>query len=277
MSIEKICLHLPISLAVLALGGTMGDPVWAGGVDRLPSEHLELQSGERHLDDLAYQVVFESPPGRSAPSNSVGGGTRSSQVCNNRSTIGLTLLLPQTGLGLTVDSHPAFFVYVPDSDCNYAEFSLFEEDGDQEIVYETRFSIPNAPGIVKVELPEDSPSLEVGQNYSWYVSLALDESSEIDVRFPFAAGTIERVEADSELIGDLENATPLEQAAAYGTKGVWHETIAILAELLESQPNNIELQKQWEDLLQSEDVGLATIAGEPIVECCNLESSDEAL
>ena len=273
MSIEKISLHLPMSLAVLALGGTLGFPVSAGGLDTLANARLE-----RHLDELAYQVVFESPDGSdSVPSNSVGGGTRSSQVCNRRSSSGLTLLLPQNGVGLTVDSHPAFFVYVPDSDCNYAEFSLYEEDGDQEIVYETRFAIPNAPGIVKLELPEDRPPLEVGQTYSWYVSLALDESSEIDVRFPFAAGSIQRMEADSELVGNLENATPLEQAVAYGTKGVWHETIAILADLIDSQPNNIELQQQWEDLLQSEDVGLATIAREPFVECCNLENTDEQL
>ncbi|MDY6937406.1 MAG: DUF928 domain-containing protein [Cyanobacteriota bacterium] len=272
MSIEKIRLHLPVSLAVLAVGGILGSPIFASVANSAP-----LVKVESNIDKFAYQVMFESPPGQSAPGNSVAGGTRGVGLCDTESNLGLTLLLPENGVGRTVDSHPTFFFYVPDSECSYAEFSLFEEGGDEEIIYETRFAVPNAPGIAKVTIPEDLPALEVGKNYSWAVSLALDESSKIDVRFPYAYGAIERVEPDAELRENLENATEIEQATAYGMKGVWHETIAILAELIDAQPENAELKSQWEALLESEDVGLATIASEPFVECCTFEDSEEEL
>jgi hypothetical protein len=81
----------------------------------------------------------------------------------------------------------------------------------------------------------------------------------------FVEGKIERIELSPSVSKQLREASSLEKAALYAKAGIWYDTIAILAGLRCSQPNNLAVAVEWEGLLRS--VGLDDIAREPLLTC----------
>ena len=171
----------------------------------------------------------------------------------------VTALVPATTLGLTAAAYPAFFVYVPPTFAEKAEFVLFDEEDN--LLYETTVNIAGRSGIIKVNLPADTIApLEVSKNYVWEFDLVCnpdDRSGDLSV-----VGWIERVELDSTLNSRVEQ-TPLEaHAALFAGAGLWYDTLAVLAELRAKGPEDPIFDLQWAELLQS--VGLETYSPEPL-------------
>lgn len=218
------------------------------------------------LGAIGAAVAFEPPPGQDAPEKTAGGGTRGGNcpavVGAATETTPLTLLLPESGLGLTVNDRPTFMAYVPPSKAAEVEFTI--RDDKEEYAYRTNVAVDGNGGVVSISLPENLPPLEAGKDYMWSVAMICAPSDRMqDV---VARGFIRRVEADSNLTSQLANMDPLSQADAYGKQGIWFENLNVLAELRKAQPTNPDLAASWEKLLRSEAVKLEAIAGADLVD-----------
>ena len=191
---------------------------------------------------------------RGAPSSTVGAGTRgASCIQEGRGKVPLKALMPtRNNFGTTVAPNPTFFVYVPKTTAQSAEFVVVDDKKDE--VYLTSLDVSGTPGVVKLSLPP-TVSLEIGKNYMWQFSLicdTIDRSQDKLVR-----GFIQRVELSPDMNAKLKQAAPLEQAKLYAKDRIWYETVTILADLRSSKP------AEWEELLKS--VGLEDIAKQPFV------------
>jgi hypothetical protein len=211
------------------------------------------------------QIIFippnYNPPDPPPPGPTDRGGTRSSFVQQEKP---LTALIPKTQLGLTVAKYPTFFIYVPQASEQTAVFTLLDEDN--KIVYETQVTLPSQAGVVSFSLPDTGTlaPLKVGKPYHWYFSTVYDFDNRS--KDHLVQGWIQRVEPSSDLARKLELADSKNRPAIYAAAGIWHETLASLAQLRRSTPNDATLAQQWEELLKSDAVRLNTIAKEPLLE-----------
>jgi hypothetical protein len=164
----------------------------------------------------------------------------------------LTALMPVNNVGTTVSANPTLFVYVPKTNTKEAEFSVLDDRGKD--VYLEKVQLTGEAGVVKVSMPE-SAALKTGKDYTWSFSIvcnAQERSGDIFVR-----GLLQRTELSADLKSELEKAAPLEQAKIYARAKVWNETLALVAQLRNSNP------EEWEQLLKS--VGLEAIAQAPFI------------
>lgn len=206
-------------------------------------------------------VTF-SPPGAGKPDNSAGGASRSSAQCVQDTANGgpsATPLTPANYQALTVAERPTFFVYVPETSARKVFFSLEGENKDSH--YQTTVAITGKAGIVSVSLPAEAKALETGKNYKWSFVIMCGNALRPDS--PAVEGTIMRSPLNPTLTSQLEKATPIERAALYGKDGIWYDTLATVAELRRSQPNDSTLEATWTQLLTS--VGLDAIATKPLL------------
>jgi hypothetical protein len=175
----------------------------------------------------------------------------------------LTALLPKTNLGLTVAGYPTFFFYIPQTPIKTAEFVLLDEENKKK-VYETTFQIQGTTGITKFSLPASKTlqPLAVGKVYHWYISMICDpEDRSGDI---YVDGWVQRVEANPNLVNQLEKASPHDQIALYRKNDLWYDTLRTLAERRRLSPNDKAIATEWTTLLKS--VGLDEIAQEPLVQ-----------
>lgn len=247
--------HLSLALILvgeLTLTATLPIPLWAQSVAVTPTKTIPRRS--------VVRVTFD-PPGEGTPSDTAGGASRGG--CPDDSPAinpPITPLKPVKHSGLTVAEHPTFFVYVPQTVAQKAVFIL--KDEQEDYFYQKTISIPRTAGVVSFRLPDDAPAIESGKTYNWSFIMMCGQS--IGPSSPMAEGQIQRIEPKPELLGQLNNLSPLERAALYGKNGLWYDTLASLAEQMRSQPNDSTLISTWEKLLQS--VGLDTIATKPLLQ-----------
>lgn len=202
-------------------------------------------------------VLFE-PPTDDRVDDSRGGASRPAEVkcIRDRSyALPLTALIPQSGVGLTVEPHPTLMVYVPTTTATHAHLTL--RDADTRGLYQSRIKIPQTGGVLQIQLPADSPELAVDETYGWSLAL-LCQPTQTDM--PIASGQIRRVELSDDV---QEPSSLLAQASIYGQFGVWHDMLATLATLRQSQPDDQELVASWVQVLQAENLG--AIANTPFL------------
>jgi hypothetical protein len=205
-------------------------------------------------EEVAPQVTTE--PGRRASA-----GRRDGCVASNKT---LTALIPEKPqpVGLTTAANPTFFFYIPNNSVKDANFILYD-DRDQEI-YSTTIELPkNKSGIMSWQFTPkaNSPTLAVGKNYRWrftMICVPKDHSKDL-----FVTGLIQRVPLNPELTAKLEKASLEERLNIYAKAGIWHETLATLAELRRQNPENQQLVNDWANMLKQ--IGLNDIADEPLL------------
>ncbi|MGC1393310.1 MAG: DUF928 domain-containing protein [Coleofasciculaceae cyanobacterium] len=210
-------------------------------------------------------VSFEPPDDKKTIDDSRGGASRPTAVkCSQdqASSLPMTALTPNSRLGLTVASHPTFFAYIPATSAQQAHFTL--KDENNRGVYQTLLPINNAGGVVGITLPEDQKPLELGKTYSWSVAL-MCKPTQTDT--PMVRGQVRRVELQAgqmpnQINGMMSEKAMLEQAALYGKSGIWYDSINLLAQLRQRQPNDQTFTTNWVKLLDS--VGLEAIANQPL-------------
>ncbi|MGA9382322.1 MAG: DUF928 domain-containing protein [Phormidium sp.] len=209
---------------------------------------------------LTTDVTFE-PPGSGKPDDTAGGASRGGGCPQEVISIGgcVIPLMPTNKEGLTTTSRPTFFIYIPENSAKEVFFSLVDENNKNH--YQTKIRLTGKSGIIQFTLPENAPPLEVGKNYRWAFIVIGEQGLRPDS--PGVQGRIRRIEPNATLQTQLQNVTPIERAALYGKNGIWHETLASLAEARKLQPNDANLVNKWEQLLKS--VGLDAIASQPLL------------
>ncbi len=212
-----------------------------------------------------YQVSIKfNAPRKKAPPVTAGGATRGFCAVNENAK-SIASLTPKDKEGtdevaLTLSNRPSFFFYLPSSPARTAEFLLLTDD-DSTIVYQQTFPLPERAGVVEYQLPADAPSLEVGKQYHWFITLGCDTAMGASGN-PTVEGWIERTEAPSALVKALQKADSGTYATLYAESGIWHETLAFLANERRKAPTSSRSLADWRDLLKS--VGLERIANEPL-------------
>lgn len=205
----------------------------------------------------ASQVTgFEPPPGRSAPrGGTVGGGSRPVKNCLAASASGsLRALSPGSQLGLTEVERPNFFVYLPQTTAQIAEFSLF--DKQMKGVYQFSIPIAQKTGLMSISLPDNAPVLPKDQPYYWTFALACNPNDRTEDWV--VGGWVEYAQPSANLKQQLASVVGVEKVSLYAKQGFWYDAITTLVELQRAQPNNPQLIEMQAELLKSG--GLEAIA-----------------
>lgn len=270
-----------------------------------------------HSPTLLALVRYRRPAPRrprwGAPRWSYGGAARG-DGCREAVRSPLVPLVPLDGsadqaafLGQTAAAFPTLLVYVPETTAQAVSLLVVNENRDSaqpgQVVYERTLPLPQSPGILRfdlneaaVDLPPTVP-LQPGQYYTWMVSLVCQPDDPSGN--PFVQGLIQRVVPDGEIPPeqsrpiDAEDDAPgvpnprtiptdaeddpLAQVNAYGAAGLWHETVAGLAELYCETSNDLALRADWRALLNElvltnapelvQQVQSQTIADAPLLWC----------
>ncbi|MBC1224240.1 DUF928 domain-containing protein [Nostoc sp. UCD121] len=209
--------------------------------------------------------LFTPSAEKNAPQQASGGASRVGTYYLNPSTVGaagpaaLIALLPQSFYGTTVSERPTILVYLPASNAEEAVFSLKDEAGNTQ--YQMTIPVALKAGVVAVKLPAEAPALAVGKNYHWFLAVKVD--GQLGPNTPYVDGWIQRIQPNAELTIAMEQKDALKRAAAFGKQGVWYDCVETLAALHSTQPSNVTLNKQWEELLSS--VSLKEIVTAPLL------------
>ncbi|MDJ0706814.1 MAG: DUF928 domain-containing protein [Leptolyngbyaceae cyanobacterium MO_188.B28] len=227
-----------------------------------------VQVGVPGASSAARRIQFHPnvpPPDRGTPRAPHGTGSRGDCIAHSE-ILPLTQLVGNRGLDLTVSEHPSFWVYAPytQTEIAAAQFSL--QEGDAEI-YRTDIQLLTTAGIVELALPTTIPPLEVDKDYRWYFDITCPQSDPADeASLTTITGMVRRVAPSAALESELAIAqSPLEKIHAYAENQIWYETLTELAHLRLSDPDNLELETLWKDLLSDPNIGLGNLSEAPIL------------
>lgn len=230
------------SLAAIFLLGCILGGSFHPNVNALTSNPLDTDEG-------TLQVTFV-PPNGDAPRETRGGAARDSSCLQTEDTnTSLTALVPQSNYGLTSQTHPVFLVYMPSVPTGSIFFNLRDEQGQS--VYETFLPVDNTTGVVTIEMPKEAPPLEIGKNYEWGVAVPC--SARLRPDSPFVSGWVQRIGEGEPSVSDLN--VSLDYAYEYGQQGLWYDMIALLAELKDVSPDSNMIHSNWDNVLQSANLG----------------------
>ena len=206
------------------------------------STHAELIKVQSTKDE---SIDFSST-GR--PNEQIAAGSRGS--CEGINDKELIALVPQTeGLTLTFAEYPTFWVYIPYEPKNvrYAELVL-QNEAEKKEIERIPYELQETPGIVSVTIPaKPEYSLETSTIDRWYFRVVCNNENRYAV-----GGFIKRVNVDS-----AEH-----NYASYLNNHIWYDALNDLAVRLRLAPQDLRLQKDWNDLMTAEGIGLEQLAEE---------------
>ncbi|WP_265274368.1 DUF928 domain-containing protein [Nostoc sp. KVJ3] len=170
----------------------------------------------------------------------------------------------------TTAEHPTFFFYVPQTftTVQALEFVLRDDDStDPDALYKGTFKPVKQNGIVSINLPADRASLQIGKGYNWTFSMICDVSNRD--KDSYVKGTIVRSQDENLSLQLNQPSTDLDRAVLFATAGFWEDSLRTLANLRRQRPNDPEVQKYWEDLLNS--VEIKEVVNKPLLPCCTVQ------
>ncbi|MCT7951499.1 DUF928 domain-containing protein [Ancylothrix sp. C2] len=205
-----------------------------------------------------------NPPNRGLPGGrQEGGGVRG--PCPNGSEQ-LTALSPKTDAGITSLGQPSFYLYVPEGIALPMEFTISQypdannPQTEEKEVYKTTFNLTGKSGIISVTLPEKTAALEVGKSYYWSFALVCKPNArEASI---IRGGWVQRQALSGSLEQEIQMAaknTPEKLPGLFEREGMWYDAVAALAQLRSKNPGKDNIEKEWQALLNSVELGnLAT-------------------
>jgi hypothetical protein len=200
------------------------------------------------------RIIFRPPPNDRKPDGAIGAGSRGTGPCftdSNAPTF-LEALVPPESIALTSAERPAFWVYLPPNTASKLALSLVEEGRTPRspIFY----PVPESEGFVRLQVPPDTPPLEVGKTYRWAVVLLCGDRP--NPNDPAVTGLVHRVDLPAPSGGTL-----LERAYWYSERGIWHDALESLILAWRESPDERDLGTIWTDFLRS--AGLESLAVRP--------------
>jgi hypothetical protein len=226
-------------------------------------------------DQIDSSSAYEPPPDIGSPGRRESGGNRPGEIstqlkCPNDLQVPnppLTALVPKVSeqtansrtkitqlMGLTVQAHPTFLVYLPKTGANTVEFIL--NDADEKEVYRANFPTPKVPGIFGFKLPETAPALDVGKSYQWYFVIRCDRANR--KKDLVVEGWIWRTQLRPAINEQIQKAGLRDRITLYRQHKIWYDALATLAQLHYSSPENLQVTTEWNELLRS--AGLSEIS-----------------
>ncbi|MBD2292772.1 DUF928 domain-containing protein [Anabaena sphaerica FACHB-251] len=242
---------------------------------------LPIPSNAQLYKGLQVSVKFPPVQDLGAPARTSGAGSRG-PACGHQNSdaegtakssdeikIPLTALTPENNVLTTAALDPKVYVYVPQAVNKQAEFRLIDTQ-DEKIVYKTTFPLVNTPGIVKIGIPKTA-NIKANNTYQWQVIIVCNpKDREAD---KLVEGWLLHTPLTSEQKAKIQKVkeNSLEQARLYSEFGFWNETMKILDQLRERNP---QAQAEWVELLTS--VKLEKLSAIPGSKCCQVSSTSPA-
>lgn len=212
----------------------------------------------------ATGVTF-APKG--SPNQTAGGGSRG--ICSESGAAvkggakgAIAALIPATEVELTASAYPTVLVKIPQSASVQAEFILLDENSTA--VYQTTVRLNGTPGIFSFKVPSSAQPLAIGKRYKWNVAIVCEAANR--QRDMVVGGWMQRASLSPSLSTQLEGADQLQKAKLYAQNGFWYDTVATLADVKRSRPDDGSIAAEWGQLLKS--VGLAELSQAPLINCC---------
>ncbi len=226
------------------------------------------------LPQIINQSLFSQfqPPQDLEPTRRTDGAASRGAKCQT-SNQPLTLLIPQQSyIGLTVAERPTLVAYIPKVEPGKnGKLIVRTEDGSTNLLT-TQFVVPPQAGVISFTLPAHVPPLEVGQRYQWQLEIICEADNPTGIIYS-PLGWIERVQDDSALSQQINQAIPQTHSTIYAQAGIWYDALSSLLAQRRAIPEDRTFAQAWESLLSSESVELEAFAQEPILDCCQAQES----
>jgi len=216
--------------------------------DRPSPKGLESQKSATPNSQPVYQ-----PPLRGAPGGRIGGGTRG--IGDERIALFVLGVLAPNHVGLTVQGQPKLYWYLSKPTNLPVEVTIIEDQAVSPLL-EERINLPVQAGINCLRLADHRITLLLGKPYRWFVGAV--PSADRRSRDIIAGGMIERIDVPESLRLKLSQADKRDIPSIYAESGIWYDAIMAISELIEANPNDMNLRKQRAALL--EQVGLPEVA-----------------
>ncbi len=216
------------------------------------------------------RVRYVPPTNLDAPKVSGAGITRSAGCAESACFIALIpdFEVENKLAPLTLSERPTIYFLVPKIDRGRAKFVIREisdKSQEQKEVYKTKFTVQGNVGVMSFTLPNDAPALKANRNYIWEVFLTGNEDFNEVIR-----GSVRLVEPSPKLAQQLKTSMkPLERASLFAQEGIWFEAIQTLVEAKQYDPEDIEVEKEWTEILKS--AKLDKVIGQTILDCCKVK------
>jgi Domain of Unknown Function (DUF928) len=193
--------------------------------------------------NVANADAFDPPPGQGSPKGTAGGGSRPvmpSCLIPPDSTALPTLLAPKNYLGLTTQTHPTFWVYLPTTMAKTIEFSLF--DHNRNGIYQVSLPLPKSAGLIAIPLPKTTPGLTIDRTYHWTIALVCNSRRRTEDWV--SGGWIQRQQPSDKLQKELKYAEkPVDRANFYLQSNFWYDAMTTLSQ--QKLPNSAALTELW--------------------------------
>lgn len=162
---------------------------------------------------------------------------------------------------LTLSDRPTFFVNIPKTTAQQAEFLL--KDENQGILLRETIDLTANNAVAHYTLPSSFPGLEVGKQYVWRFSLSCDPDDRSgDAR---TSGLVKRVKPEAAVAQQLARAkSNTDRLPIYANNGYWLETLKVLSDLRAANPNDQTLVQDWKTVFST--AGLGQFASQPVFE-----------
>lgn len=165
------------------------------------------------------------------------GGVKRGACAASVDAASLMAFTPESKLGSTVEAYPTFWFHLPayKPSIKLAKFIMLDENKHVILQKPIFFQLPEKHGVAGFTLPRTSKALEVGKQYSWYLSIVCDPQK--PSRNPEVTGLIKRV----------PNGSLSEKYIVYNsdrTEVVWYDTVTQLIK------NRNKYSQDWKELLK---------------------------
>ncbi len=187
-----------------------------------------------------------NPPKDGIPDNTTGGASRNPNRCRYQETAtkasNITLLAPSSFVGHTVSAQPDFFLYAEHTLARKVFISVENEQG--EITYSGYQPLPTDTGLIRIVLPDETPSLILNRVYR--VTVLPVCGSFLRPDDPALVGYVKRI-AQPRYMRSAEAA--FEDAIIYAEFGIWYDTLMLLEQTLHDELSYESINAAWNMLL----------------------------
>ncbi|NJM97520.1 MAG: DUF928 domain-containing protein [Phormidesmis sp. RL_2_1] len=190
----------------------------------MKNEHSEPLSLHQVLNTIDFSAVF-MPPRRDAPRQTIPAGSRDEKRCNGDKTL-IRPVVSESNYSLTFAARPTIFVEMPETKAEQVLLVLQNEISGERMETMLPITEIDENGIAKFQLPEDQPSLAIGQDYQWFLAVICQNS--LQPSDPLFTGWVQRVAFSTEVAQMLDSFSPAQQVTWFAERGHWQDMISVL-------------------------------------------------
>ncbi|MEO1671881.1 MAG: DUF928 domain-containing protein [Cyanobacteria bacterium J06631_2] len=208
-----------------------------------PTQQRKPQATKKENEPQTLDFSGTGRPGQQTAGESRSGCTEAAQP--------IRAMLPKSNSGKTVLGHPKFWVYFPELDTETTEVEFIIQDESRQDVWRSRSPLNSASSYQSFGLPMTETPLEVGQWYRWYVKVYCGERI---ASTQYVQGWVNRVSLTAKLQQELQEES--QAHLVYGNHRIWYEAVDQLLNSYHSNPENIALEQDWQNMIRAKGVNL---------------------